>query len=82
MKFLTICALVATSNAANVADLGVFVNLVDVCASATTHVPCKGTDNKYYCVLKAKVKSDTIAGGISVHADYPTGTTCATAMDG
>jgi len=82
MKFLTICALVATSNAAEIAANGKITTIGDTCAVPATNMPCKGTDNSFYCTLNTKVVGNVIDGDIKVHADYPTGVTCKTALDG
>jgi len=82
MKF-TICALVATSNAAEI-DLKAKITAVeDTCKTSSDNVPCKGSDNNYYCVAKTEASGAAIITGVTVNTVYTVGTfTCANALDG
>ena len=66
MKYLTVCALIATTQA-NIADAGEIKNVEDVCTNAGTYVPCVGSDAKYYCAKKDAKSGDTITGKITVN---------------
>jgi len=84
MKFLTICALVATANAGEIAVNTIIKEPSDTCATPAVNVPCKGANNKYYCVVNTATSATGAIGatGTSVNAIYTGGLTCKTVLDG